>query len=142
MRKALEKLIPDGKQRFAANFKSLEADLLALDRKIEVQVQDKQAQPLVEFHPVYDYFAGRYRPRIRSVLWEPDQHSPDRQWNALKELLKMHPVNWMIWEGNRRLQTVDRLKALGVDSLVFDSCSSAPAEADFLGVMARNVANL
>lgn len=142
VRMAFDKLIPDGKQQFAANFKSLEADLLALDRKIEVLVQGKQAHPLVASHPVYDYFARRYRLSIRSVLWEPDQFPTDKQWVAVKELLKGHPAKWMVWESDPNPRTIERLKSIGVESLVFDPCGNVPSQGDFLSVMRRNVTNL
>jgi zinc transport system substrate-binding protein len=37
---------------------------------------------------------------------------------------------------------VDKLKTLGVDSLVFDPCSSSPNQGDFMAVMRSNVDNL
>ena len=40
------------------------------------------------------------------------------------------------------LASVDKLKTLGVDSLVFDPCGNAPARGDFMSVMQLNVEDL
>ena len=40
------------------------------------------------------------------------------------------------------LASVDKLKTLGVDSLVFDPCGNVPEQGDFLTVMRSNVDNL
>jgi zinc transport system substrate-binding protein len=37
---------------------------------------------------------------------------------------------------------VDKLKTLGVDSLVFDPCGNVPDQGDFMTVMRHNVDNL
>ena len=93
-------------------------------------------------HPVYDYFARRYGLNIVSVHWEPDQVPTDSQLQALKEILKQHPSKWMIWEGEPVQASVDKLKTLGVHSLVFDPCGNVPARGDFMTVMQRNVEGL
>jgi zinc transport system substrate-binding protein len=48
----------------------------------------------------------------------------------------------MIWEGEPLQASVDKLKTLGVDSLVFAPCGNAPGQGDFLSVMQQNTANL
>jgi zinc transport system substrate-binding protein len=93
-------------------------------------------------HPVYDYFARRYGLNIVSVHWEPDQVPRDEQLGGFKEILKRHPAKWMIWEGQPVQASVDRLKELGVDSLVFDPCGNVPDQGDFMTVMRGNVDNL
>jgi zinc transport system substrate-binding protein len=53
-----------------------------------------------------------------------------------------YPARWMIWERKPMKQSAQRLKAIGVDSLVFDPCGNAPDQGDFLSVMRQNVENL
>jgi zinc transport system substrate-binding protein len=48
----------------------------------------------------------------------------------------------MIWEGEPAEKTVEQLRALGVESVVFDSCANRPATGDFLSVMRENVRSL
>jgi zinc transport system substrate-binding protein len=39
-------------------------------------------------------------------------------------------------------ESVERLRAIGVDSLVFNPCGNTPDQGDFLDVMKQNVENL
>ena len=73
---------------------------------------------------------------------EPDQVPRDFQLKDFKGILKQHPAEWMIWEGQPVQVSVDRLKELGVDSLVFDPCGNVPDQGDFMTVMRSNVDNL
>jgi zinc transport system substrate-binding protein len=91
---------------------------------------------------VYDYFAHRYGLNIRSVHWEPDEILTNEQMMELNSILKEHPAKWMIWEGNPMKQSAERLKAIGVDSLVFNPCGNIPDQGNFLSVMRQNVENL
>ena len=47
----------------------------------------------------------------------------------------------MIWEGPPILASVKRLKALGVDSIVFEPCRNVPVQGDFMTVMKQNMEN-
>jgi zinc transport system substrate-binding protein len=49
---------------------------------------------------------------------------------------------WMIWEGEPMEASVEKLKAIGVNSLVFDPGGNVPDRGDFLTVMRQNVENL
>ena len=139
---ALERLVPEQKKQFETNFSRLKNDMLALDRRIEEVVTSKRAQPLVASHPVYDYFAKRYGLNIQSVFWEPDDMPSVEQWAELNSILRNHPAKWMIWEGEPNPDSVDKLKSMGVKSLVFDPSGNVPDQGDFLTVMKRNVENL
>jgi zinc transport system substrate-binding protein len=132
---------PELRDTFQSSFESLAKDLKVLDQDIQMIISPK-AMPLIVSHPVYDYFARRYGLNIASVHWEPDQVPGDEQWRALKTILKQHPAKWMIWEGQPVKASVDGLKALGVDSLVFDPCGNVPDQGDFMTVMQGNVDNL
>jgi zinc transport system substrate-binding protein len=140
--KALVNLHPQYAQPFETNFSDLKNDLLALDRRLEHIVANNRAQPLVASHPIYDYFARRYGLNIRSVLWEPDDLPDAQQWLELETLLKQHPAKWMMWEGEPNAQSVARLQAMGVDSVVFDPTGNVPGKGDFLTVMRRNIESL
>ena len=139
---ALERLVPEQKKQFETNFSRLKDDLLALDRRIKEIVTNERVQPLVASHPVYDYFARRYGLNIRSVFWEPDDVPSATQWRELEAILKDYPAEWMIWEGEPNPDSVDKLKSMGVKSLVFDPSGNVPDQGDFLTVMKRNVENL
>jgi zinc transport system substrate-binding protein len=93
-------------------------------------------------HPVYDYLARGYGLNIRSVHWEPDEIPTTEQMLELNSILKDHPAKWRIWEGEPIKESVDRLKAIGIQSVVFDPCGNMPGQGDFMSVMRQNVENL
>jgi zinc transport system substrate-binding protein len=133
---------PELRDTFQSNFKALAKQLKTLDQDIQTIVSQKPSTPLIVSHPVYDYIARRYGLNIVSVHWEPDQLPGDEQWRALQAILKQHPAEWMIWEGQPVQASMDGLKTLGVDSLVFDPCGNVPDQGDFMTVMQRNVEDI
>ena len=139
---ALSRKRTDLRQIFQKNYAALEKDLIALDITIKEVVSNNRARPLVVSHPVCDYFARRYGLNIRSVHWEPDDILTNEQMMELNSILKEHPAKWMIWEGEPMQASVDKLKTLGIDSLVFDPCGNVPQQGDFLTIMRQNVENL
>ncbi len=140
--KALVRKRPELKKTFQQNYTALESDLSALKRLIKEIVTKNQIQPLVVSHPVYDYLAKRYGLNIKSVHWEPDKIPNHEQWVELQAILKSHPAECMIWEGNPDRATVEQLKSLGLSSLVFDPCGNVPDQGDFMTVMRNNIVNL
>jgi zinc transport system substrate-binding protein len=139
---ALTRKNPTQRDAFQKNYRTLVKDLIALDRNIKAVVSKDPSRPLLVSHPVYDYFARRYGLNIKSVHWEPDEIPNNKQWVELRAILKGHPARWMIWEGEPIGESVERLKSIGVNSLVFDPCGNAPDQGDFLTVMRQNVQNL
>jgi zinc transport system substrate-binding protein len=133
---------PEFKKTFQNNCESLEKDLLALDHDIKTIVSTDPSRPLVVSHPVYDYFAKRYGLNIKSVHWEPDEVPNAEQMIELENLIKEHPAKWMIWEGDPIEESVEKLKAIGIHSLVFDPCGNIPDKGGFITVMRENVKNL
>jgi zinc transport system substrate-binding protein len=139
---ALSRKNPKQKDAFQMNYRALEKDLIALDRDIKAVVSKSPSRPLLVSHPVYDYFARRYSLNIRSVHWEPDETPNAEQWLELQKILKSHPAKWMIWEGEPMEDSVERLRSIGVNSLVFDPCGNVPNQGDFLTTMRQNLQNL
>lgn len=133
---------PELRSTFQENYDGLRKDLEALDRGVQAVVARDPSRPMIASHPVYQYLAKRYGINVKSVHWEPGQVPGAKQWQQLKDLLKGHPTKWMIWEGKPVQETVDKLKSLGIGSLVFDPCGNAPQEGDFMEVMRENVRNL
>jgi len=66
----------------------------------------------------------------------------ERQWAELQNIVKDHPPQWMIWEGEPTATVVEKLNVMGIRSLVLDPCGNAPDEGDFLSIMRHNVKNL
>lgn len=139
---ALSRTKPEMKDTFQNNYAVLEKDLLTIDREINEIVALNRALPLIASHPVYDYLAKRYSLNIKSVHCEPGETPTDKQWRELTDILKDHPAQWMIWEGEPKQTVVDQLQSRGISSVVFDPCANVPEQGDFLSVMHKNVNNL
>jgi zinc transport system substrate-binding protein len=140
--KALSRKKPALRDTFQSNYEELARELLKLDRDIKEIVSKDQSRPLVVSHPVYDYFARGYGLNIRSVHWEPDEIPTTEQMVELHTILKDHPAKWMIWEGEPINESVERLKAISLQSVVFNPCGNAPDQGDFMSVMRQNIENL
>jgi zinc transport system substrate-binding protein len=139
---ALGRNQPKLRGTFQENYAALEKDLMSLDRSIKQIISKNQTKPIIGSHPVYQYFARRYGLNMKSVHWEPDELPSDAQWSELRRMLEKHPAKWMVWEGGPMKASVQKLKSIGVDSLVFDPCGNTPDQGDFVSVMRRNVENL
>jgi len=135
VKNALSKFSPDA----ATNFEKLKADLEALDARLIAVGKRIANAPLVASHPVYHYLARRYALNLQAVLWEPEVVPDDKAMEELKAILAKHPAKWMLWEGDPAKESVAKLDAIGVKSLVFDPCGNVPDGGDFLSVMNGNV---
>lgn len=124
------------------NDKLLQADLIRLDKQMAEVANSIGEQPLVASHPVYHYFARHYELKIESVLWEPGTPPDEKAMAELQQLLEKHPAKWMIWEAKPTAESVAKLAAIGVESVVFDPCGNEPDEGDWLAVMEANIENL
>lgn len=70
-------------------------------------------------------------------MWEPDEVPSESQWMELKNILSEHPAKWMLWEAAPADETLRRLRALGVESVVVNPCGNRPSTGDFLTVMSE-----
>lgn len=140
--KALNRKKPSLEDIFQRNYQELEKDLLKLDRDMKALVSKDISKPFTVSHPVYDYLARGYGLNIKSVHWEPDEVVDDRQLMELQNILKDHPAKWMIWEGEPIKESVEKLKAIGMQSVVFDPCGNTPDQGNFISMMQENVENL
>lgn len=140
VRDALKQKWPAIAQQADKNFDALRSDLQALDSRMEAVGKRINGAPLVASHPVYHYWTRRYAINLKSVLWEPEVVPGDKAMAELKTILATHPAKWMVWEGEPAAESVAKLKAIGVQSVVFDPCGNVPEKGDFLAVMKENIA--
>lgn len=142
IRDAFAAASPEDGATFDRNFKVLEGELQILDARLESLAATNPNLPLLASHPVYQYLARRYELNMKSVLWEPEVSPTEHQWQELEAILKKHPAEWMLWEGEPAPETVQRLQRLGVRSAVFDPSGNVPDQGDLLKVMKENTGNL
>lgn len=139
--KGLKAKVPAESKSIEERFDGLKKDLTLLKERLQKLV-DKKNEPLLASHPVYDYLARHAGWNLKSVHWEPDELPGDEGWKELTKLLEKHTARWMIWEGTPLPETVQRLNALGINSVVFDCSPNRPAEGDYLTVMNHNLDEL
>ncbi|UCE89413.1 MAG: zinc ABC transporter substrate-binding protein [Pseudomonadota bacterium] len=139
---AIERKRPASHATFDSNYEALAKELRDLDAQLASIVAQSANQPLIASHPVYQYMARRYALNVRSVLWEPDEMPSERQWAELAVLLQQHPAKWMIWESEPDAEVVERLRSMGLGTVVFDPCGNVPSQGDFMSVMRQNLQNL
>jgi zinc transport system substrate-binding protein len=139
---ALQRRLPQQRQMIEENNLALEKRLLALDEQLTKVVKNDPGLPLLGSHPVYQYLARRYGINLKSLLWEPGELPSEQQWQQLDELLSSHRAKWMIWEAQPLAETADRLRNLGIESVVIAPAGNRPEAGDFIDVMEQNLANL
>jgi zinc transport system substrate-binding protein len=139
IRTALGRVLPDAATTLDANLKKLTDELAALDAKMKAVGSKMNNAPVVASHPVYQYLARRYAINLKAVLWEPETVPDDKAMEELKGILATHPAKWMIWEGEPAKESVEKLKALGIESIVFDPSGNTPESGDFMSVMQANI---
>ena len=133
---------PALRDTFQKNYAALKKNLLKLDREIKLMAEKIPGLPLLASHPIYDYLSRRYRLNIKSVHWESHLAPDGNQWGKLQVVLKGHPAQWIIWEGEPLPATVKMLNSKGIQSVVFNPSANMPEQGDFLSVMQQNVENL
>lgn len=137
---AMARKRPELKTVFMENLKPLQTELAELDAQLKAAA--KPGLPLLGSHPVYHYLARRYGLNLKSVHWEPNEMPAQAEWDGLKKILASHPAKTMIWESQPSADIAAKLKAIGVDSLLFNPGPNRPESGDFLEMMKKNLENL
>ena len=132
----------DDAHGFEERFIALETELGELDGHILRLVEGQTDLPLLGSHPVYQYLARRYALNLQSVHFEPDEMPEEEAWQGLAHILEDHPAQWMLWEAEPLAEIADRLRQLGIESIVYDPCGNRPTSGDFLSTMQQNARNL
>ena len=136
---ALSRQRPERAAAFNENLQRLQEELLQLDSRMQALAAAQPGLPLLASHPVYQYMARRYGLQLRSVTWEPEVQPDDSSWRELQSMLERQASQWMLWEGNPRMETRKGLERLGVQTVLFRPAMNRPATGDFMTVMRANI---
>jgi ABC-type Zn uptake system ZnuABC Zn-binding protein ZnuA len=142
IRDELARLEPAATRQFNENYRSLDKDLDHLDAELARASQSLGNAPLLGSHPVYHYAARRYGWNLKSVHWEPDEMPSYEEWRKFDKLHAGHPGRIMIWEENPLPAIARRLRKMGIEPIVFETCASAPEKGDYLTAMGSNAERL
>ena len=142
IRDELVRLLPAASKEFDINFRALEKDLDALDAQLKSASAPLGHRPLLGSHPVYHYAARRYDWNLQSVHWEPDEMPSEDDWNSFARRHAAHPARFMLWEEDPLPTVAARLREMGIEPIVFETCASQPKTGDYLTAMQSNAARL
>jgi len=135
-------LRPDKEAELREHLNELEIELGNIDKRLKIVAKRIGNQPLLFSHPVYQYLMQRYGLNGRSLHWEPHEMPGNERWRELSAVLVTHAAAWMIWEDEPLPNISDRLKRMGIESIVFRPCGNRPANGNFARVMLENVVAL
>jgi zinc transport system substrate-binding protein len=135
-------VLPGRGDALQANWAALAAQLDGWDQSLLQLGRRFGDTPVLFSHPVYQYFERRYGFNGRSLHWEPDRVPPQSEWDALRAVLAEHPARLMIWEAEPLAENVERLRDLGVESVVFAPSGNRPPSGDFAARMQGNIERL
>jgi putative ABC transport system permease protein len=139
---ALVKLLPAETKEFDVNLKKLQQDLAGIDSDFEKASHSLGDKPLLGSHPVYQYAARRYGWNLKSVHWEPDEMPSNEEWQKFEKLYHDHAAKIMVWEANPLPAVADRLRKMGIATVVFETCANQPDQGDYLSAMKANAERL
>ncbi|MCP4732278.1 MAG: zinc ABC transporter substrate-binding protein [Roseibacillus sp.] len=140
---ALAERFPERKETVMTRLAPLLEDLNNLDIEMAAATSGLGNAPVIVSHPVYQYWARAYRITAPSLLWEPDMELTPGDLAALATIREENPgTTLFIWEGNPLPQNTEKLKRIGLTSVVISPCGKRPVSGDFLSVMRANVAAL
>ncbi|MGY8642251.1 MAG: metal ABC transporter substrate-binding protein [Verrucomicrobiales bacterium] len=139
---ALLELMQEDKKGIDERFNSLAGELDVMHKKLLEIGRKLDGQPLVGSHPIYQYLARRYDLNLRMVHWEPDVVPDEKGVDELTKTLVDFDAKVMIWEDTPEAESVEKLEAMGIKSIVFNPAGNRPENDDFLKTMRANVAAL
>ena len=129
---------PDATEALHRNLERLITDLTELDKALEQAFQTAGDQPILFSRPVYQYLERRYGLNGASLKFDPDRPPGAQAWSRLQIFLLDHPAKIMLWEAEPLPEIANKLTALGVRSVVFDSAANV-SDGNFISIMQDNV---
>lgn len=139
IRDALLRRRPDAGDEFERAFAALDAELAALDERLLTLAPALEKVQAAFSHPVYQYLSRRYRLAGPSFHFEPGEPV---DLAAVESVARERPIRFLVWEAPPLAETVERLAALGIESVVVEPCGGLQASGDFMDALRRNVAVL
>ena len=134
---------PDKKDAVMANLKSLQDDLKILDEAMAAATAKLKDTPLIASHPVYHYWERAYGLKVPSLLWEPEMDLNEEAMADLKKVQDENPgAKFFVWEGDPLPGHIEKLKSVGLISVVVSPSGNRPESGDFLSVMKDNITAL
>lgn len=125
---AMFRLVPGQAEFLALNHDLLIKELMELDVRMLAVGRKLAGQPILVSRDIYQDWARRYELNVSVAKLD-----------AIGDSLATHPATWIIWEKRPAEGVALQLEAVGLRSLVFDPCATAPEHQSWKKVMESNV---
>ncbi|WP_224483308.1 metal ABC transporter substrate-binding protein [Robertkochia aurantiaca] len=139
VKEALTRLHPEKKSVFEENYRKLAGDLMQLHKEFQHTVAGKNDKTMVFSHPVYQYLEDAYGIQGKSLHWEPDTPLDHDMLHEIGHLQKDHRIEYVIWEGEPLAENVEKLKKMGIQSVVITPMGGAADQTNFMEGMRKNL---
>jgi zinc transport system substrate-binding protein len=131
---------PDQKNAVMKNLAALLTDLKELHQVTSKVIANLNSAPMIASHPSYQYWERAYRLEVLSLLWEPERELSTEAMADLKKIQNANPeIKYILWESEPLPANLEKLKTVGLTSVVVSPCGNRPANGDFLSVMRANL---
>lgn len=138
---ALQRRMPEDRERIGAALAGLEADLAALDARARALGERIGGAALLASHPRYQYLARAYGLTVESLAWDPAETPDADAWAALDALAAETGATAMLWERAPTPETAAALAGRGIAVIVFEPGGDA-SPVPFLERMRANLDRL
>ena len=136
---AMQRRMPDLRNRVEERLPSLLADLTALDTQARDALATLQGTTIIATHPRYQYFARAYGLDIAALEWEAGALPDEAQWQDLQDMVAETGASLLIWEAEPPQEAKERAAGMGLASIVFAPLATGPASGDFASVMRAQI---
>jgi len=144
VRDRLVEIAPEHRDDFGENWAELEADLVRLDGRTAVALDDCRRRTVVVSHDAFGYFGYRYDLELRSINGlSPEAEPSPAHLRQLQDLIRSEGITTVFSETLASPQLADTLASdLGLATAVLDpveGLSDETADEDYLSLMEANV---
>jgi len=135
---ALERIAPDAAEDIALRLDEVLAVLDQSDREFARFFATPPPRQIFYSHPVYQYIDARYHLDGLAFAWEPDAEPDEAEWQKLEAAIDRGRTTWMLWEAAPLDSVADRLNALGIVPVVFETGANPQQQDGYDAVLRRN----
>ncbi|MEK7485259.1 MAG: zinc ABC transporter substrate-binding protein [Planctomycetota bacterium] len=148
IKKAFVKARPDKKEVFEKNYKALEQELSAFEKKCSDLALLAQGKIILTSHPAYNYLGVSYGFKFKNFNFDPEEVPAEESLNELAQFLQEHPATFILWESFPS-PPIEKLfkEKLKLQSMEFSPVENLSAEEiksgkTFISTMKANLENL
>jgi len=140
--RALTRIAPDSAIEFERRLGELLVRLDELDRATAGFFSELPPTQIFYSHPVYQYLDARFDLDGLAFTWEPDVEPDEAEWRRLEAAVDRSRDTLMIWEAPPLHSVADRLEAMGITVVVFETGANPEQRDGYDSVLEQNLVRL